>query len=147
MSRKTRSSHRSKAPSQRQLRMAESIRQILSELLMRGDIHAPELGGVSVTVSEVRISPDLKNASVFCLPLGGADAERIIAALNRVRPAIRGMLGRELTTRYTPTLKFELDTTFDYAESIDALLKSPSVADDLGANEAQPSSDQAEDGS
>ncbi len=110
---------------------------------MRGDIHAPELSGVSVTVSEVRISPDLKNASVFCLPLGGTDAEKIVSALNRVKSPVRGMLGRELTTRYTPTLTFELDTTFDYAENIDALLKSPDVVEDLNKDRA----DQAEDGS
>ena len=146
MSRKSRSSQKSKAPSQRQLRMAETIRHILSELLMRGDIHAPELAGVSVTVSEVKISPDLKNASVFCLPLGGTDAEKVVAALNRVKAPVRGMLGRELTTRYTPSLTFELDTTFDYADSIDALLKSPTVASDLDAPDAAPS-DQAEDGS
>ena len=110
---------------------------------MRGDIHAPELSGVSVTVSEVRISPDLKNASVYCLPLGGTNAEKIVAALNRVKAPVRGLLGRELTTRYTPSLAFELDTTFDYAENIDSLLKSPGVVDDLN----ESSADQAEDGS
>ena len=147
MSRKSRNHQSAKGPSQRQLRMAESIRQILSELLMRGDIHAPELAGVSITVSEVRISPDLKNASAYCLPLGGVDAEKVIDALNRVRAPIRGLLGRELTTRYTPALKFELDTTFDYAENIDTLLRSPTVASDLDKAEDQPPSDQAKDGS
>ena len=147
VSRKSGSQSKSKAPSQRQLRMAESIRQILSELLLRGDIHAAELSGVSVTVSEVRISPDLKNATAFCLPLGGGDAEKVVAALNRVKAPVRGMLGKQLTTRYTPSIHFELDTTFDYADSIDALLKSPDVADDLGDPEGvDPLSDQAKDG-
>lgn len=147
MSRKPRISHKSKAPSQRQLRLAESIRQILSEILIRGDIHAPELSGVSVTISEVRISPDLKNATAYCLPLGGNDAGTIIAALNRVKAAIRGMLGRELTTRYTPALSFELDTTFDYAQSIDSLLRSPTVVSDLEETGGQDQADQGEDGS
>lgn len=121
-----------KAPSQRQLRVGELIRHILSNLLTRGDVHDPDLEGISVTVSEVRVSPDLRNATAFVAPLGGGDPAPVIAALERRKKFIRGQVGREMTTRNTPDLKFVADQSFDEASHIDALLHRPDVRKDLG---------------
>ena len=121
-----------KGPSQRQLRAGELIRHALVEILQREDLREPALGGVSITVSEVRTSPDLKQATVFCAPLGGGGEEEATAALNRAAPYIRHLLGRKIDMRYTPALKFRTDESFAEAQKIDALLASPKVRRDLG---------------
>lgn len=118
-------------PSQRQLRVAEEIRHILARVLMRGDLHDPLLVGVSVTISEVRISPDLKNATVFAMPLAGDKIDEVLKGLNRSAPYLRSQVGQELGLRYTPALKFVEDTSFDEAHHIDEILRSEKVARDL----------------
>jgi ribosome-binding factor A len=118
-------------PSQRQLRVAEEIRHILARLLMRGELRDPALAGVSVTVSEVRISPDLKNATVFALPLAGTHGEEVLKGLNRSAPYLRSQVGHALQLRHAPALTFVADTSFDEAGQIDELLKSEKVARDL----------------
>ncbi len=125
-----------KGPSQRQLRAGELIRHALVEIFQRGDLKDPALRGASITVSEVRASPDLKQASVFCAALGGGAApERtaaLIEALNRSTGAIRHMLAAKVDLKYTPALTFESDDSFVEARRIDELLARPDVARDLG---------------
>ena len=118
-------------PSQRQLRVAEEVRHILSGVLMRGELRDPVLSGVSVTVSEVRISPDLKNATAFTMPLGGAQIDEVLVALNRSAPYLRSQVGKVLQLRYSPTFKFVEDQSFDEAHHIEELLRSEKVARDL----------------
>lgn len=120
-----------KGPSQRQLRAGELIRHALADLLQRGDLRDPGVRDVSVTVAEVRVSPDLKNATAYCMPLGGENAEGVIAGLNRSAAFLRGQLGREIDMKHTPALKFELDRTFGEAERIDAILKRADVRRDI----------------
>ena len=121
-------------PSQRQLRVGELIRHALAEILQRGEIHDPAFDGVVVSVPEVRMAPDLKRATVFVMPLGGKDSEAIVAALERNRRFLRGEVARRVALRYSPDLVFRLDPSFDEAERIDRLLRSPAVSRDLGAD-------------
>jgi len=118
-------------PSQRQLRVSEEIRHILAGILMRGELRDPALVGVSVTVSEVRISPDLKNATVYSLPFGKGSVPEVMKGLNRSAPYLRSQVGQALTLRYAPTLTFVPDLSFDEAKHIDELLRSEKVARDL----------------
>lgn len=118
-------------PSQRQLRVAEEIRHILAGILMRGELRDPVLAGVSVTVSEVRISPDLKNATAFAMPLGGVQLQPVLDALNRSAPFLRSQLGKMLQLRHAPIVTFVADNSFDEAHHIEALLRSEKVARDL----------------
>jgi ribosome-binding factor A len=131
----SRSPTSSKGPSQRQLRAGELVRHALAEILQREDLREPALKGLSITVTEVRASPDLKQASAFVLPLGGgakgADIPAIVAALNRISPMIRGLLGKKIDLKFTPALTFLADASFDEAQKIDALLRRPEVARDL----------------
>ncbi|NWG45294.1 MAG: 30S ribosome-binding factor RbfA [Alphaproteobacteria bacterium] len=113
---------RGSAPSQRQLRVGELVRAILSELLMRGEVEDEGLAGVSVTVTEVRVSPDLKHATAFVAPLGGGDPAPVVAALTRARRFLRGEVGHRLDLKFTPEITFRPDTSFDQASRIDALL-------------------------
>ena len=127
---------RTRPPSQRQLKAGELIRRALSEILAREDIRDPALRGVSVTVSEVRASPDLKHATVFAAPLGGGgmgggNSDEVILGLNRSARFLRGRLGHHMEMKSTPRLKFVLDTTFDTASEMDRLLSRPEVARDL----------------
>lgn len=117
-------------PSQRQLRVGEEIRHALADILRRGELRDPALLDVNVTVTEVRISPDLKNATAFVMPLGGGNPE-VIAALNRASPFLRSQVAREVRLQHVPRLGFEADTSFDYATKIDRLLHDPAVARDL----------------
>lgn len=105
--------HDGPGPSQRQLRVAELIRRTLSEVLQRGDIHDPELNRMSITVGEVRTSPDLKIATAYVLPLGGDGAEEAIALLARNRGELRRAVGKKTGLKYAPDLRFRLDDTFD----------------------------------
>ncbi|CAO3449272.1 Ribosome-binding factor A [Azospirillum argentinense] len=121
-----------KPPSQRQLRVGEEIRHALADLFRRGDFHDPELADLNVTVTEVRISPDLRNATVFVTPLGGGAMDETLTALRRAAPFLRGQVARAVNLRHAPTLSFEADTSFDYAGRIDDILHSPAVARDVG---------------
>lgn len=110
--------------SQRQLKVGEEIRHILSTILLRETFYEPELEGVSVTVSEVSISPDFSNARVYIVPLGGGESGGVLAALNRIAPSLQHQLARQLTTRRTPRLKFVLDSSFDTASRLATLIHS-----------------------
>lgn len=118
-------------PSQRQLRVGELIRRTLADLLLRGDLHDPDLDGASITVGEVRTSPDLRVATVFVLPLGGQDADRILAALNRAKNEIRRNLTREIRLKFSPELRFALDETFDQMDRTRKMLADERVQRDL----------------
>lgn len=120
-----------KAPSQRQLRIGEVLRAALSEIFTRRDVRDPVLQEAIITVSEVRASPDLKNAVAYVVPLGHDDPASVVDALNHAKKFFRGEVSRAVTLKHMPDLTFEADTTFDYAESVDAMLSSPKVAQDL----------------
>lgn len=120
-----------KAPSQRQLRVGELVRHALSEILQRGDVHDPALEGMVVTVPEVRMSPDLRLATAYVMPLGGKGAEEVIAAFERNRRYLRGEVAHRVNLRYAPELRFRLDTSFEEGERVDALLRSPEVRRDI----------------
>ena len=122
---------RHKPPSQRQLKAGELIRRVLAEIIAKEDLRDPALKGVSVTISEVRASPDLKHAIVYAAPLGGGNTEEVIAALQRAGNFLRGRLGREMETKFTPRLKFEVDRTFETASDMAALLNDPHIKQDL----------------
>lgn len=107
----------------RQLRVAEEIRHALAEILLRGGLRDPDLQGVSITVTEVSISPDLKNATAFVTTLGGGDHAAIVAGLNRATGWLRGQVARQVRLRFAPALQFEADETFDRAQRIDSLLR------------------------
>lgn len=118
-------------PSQRQLRAGELVRHALVQILAREEFRDPELQGVSVTVGEVRASPDLKHATVFVSALGPGDPQAIARALTRASSFLRGRLAREVDLRFTPQLHFQPDVSYDEAVHIDELLASPEVARDL----------------
>lgn len=118
-------------PSQRQLRVGELIRRTLSEILLRGDLHEPALSGVSITVGEVRTSPDLKVATVFVLPLGGHNAEGTLEALNRARGEIRREVARAVQLRHAPELRFVLDESYDRMDRTREMLSEERVRRDL----------------
>ena len=120
-------------PSQRQLRVGELLRHALSEVLIRGDIRDPDLAGVSVTITQVKPSGDMRHATVFCEPLGGKNADKIIAALNRSKAYLRGQIGHMIELKFTPELRFLEDKSFAEAEKIETILKSPLVQRDLKA--------------
>jgi ribosome-binding factor A len=122
-------------PSQRQLRVGEELRHLLAHILGRNELRDPALKDAVITVTEVRISPDLKNATAFVMPLGGAHATEVVAALQRGAAFLRGLIGRELQLRYVPSLRFALDTSFDHASRIEALLHRPEVERDLLAHD------------
>jgi len=131
MARKSPRSLQSQGRSQRQLRVGEEIRHILAGILMRGELRDPGLAGVSVTVSEVRVSPDLKNATAFAMPLGGGQLEPVLEALNRTAPHLRSQVAKALQLRHAPALSFVADRSFDEAHHIEELLRSERVARDL----------------
>ena len=136
----------SRPRSPRQLRVGEELRHALAQVLERGETRDPDLQGVSVTVTEVDASPDLRNAIAYIVPLGGRDAERVLAAMRRAAPFFRSRLASTVELRHAPELRFELDRTFDTAERIEALLRSPSVQRDLEpGSEADKESDAAGD--
>jgi ribosome-binding factor A len=121
-------------PSQRQLRAGELVRHALVDVLAREDLRDPDLSGVSVTLGEVRCSPDLKHATVFCIPLGlgTKDGERIAAALNRASPFLRGRLARRIAMKFTPELRFVMDTSYDAGVAMDRLLDRVKAREDEG---------------
>ncbi|GIU67006.1 30S ribosome-binding factor RbfA [Candidatus Phycosocius spiralis] len=121
----------STGPTQRQLRAGENIRHVLVEILRRGDVRDPALVDKSITVGEVRMSPDLKHANVFVAALGLEDAHEIAAALNRASRFLRGVCGRVLESKFTPDLKFLADTSYDSAFKMNELFNHPKVRADL----------------
>ena len=118
-------------PSQRQLRVGEELRHLLAELLRPGELRDPALREATVTVTEVRLSPDLRNATAFVMPLGGQDEPRLLAAMRRAAPWFRARVGEKAQLRYAPEIRFEIDRTFDEADRIGSLLRRPDVARDL----------------
>ena len=119
-------------PTQRQLRVAEEIRRVLAGVFARGEIRDPELAGVLITVTEVRIGPDLKHATAFVTRLGRSDIGEKLPALRRAAPFLRAQLAHVLRLRFVPEVHFEADTSIDNAMHIDELLRAPAVARDLG---------------
>ena len=118
-------------PSQRMLRVAELIRHALSDLLTRGTLGDPVLETQVVTVADVRMSPDLKLATVYVMPLGGGDLKPVLHALDGHRKLLRGELAHRINMKFAPELRFKADTSFDYGQKMDALLDSPKVKGDL----------------
>lgn len=118
-------------PSQRQLRVSEVIRRALSEIVARGELHDPDLAEVSVTVGEVRVSPDLRHATAFVLPLGGVNTAGVLKALTRNRAEIRRLVTGRIELKYSPELSFEPDRSFDRMDRTRELLDSPEVRRDL----------------
>lgn len=126
---------RNKGPSQRQLRVGELLRHELAALLLRDEIHEPVLADVTITVSEVRVSPDLKLATAYILPLGGEQSDEVMAALGRARKFIRGCVAQAVGLRFAPDITFKADTSFEYSDKIEAILHSPAVERDLRPDE------------
>jgi len=124
-----------KAPSQRQLRVGELVRHALSEILQRGDVHDPALEATVVTVPEVRMSPDLRLATAYVMPLGGKGTDDVLAALDRNKKYLRGEVAHRVNLRYAPDLRFRLDTSFEEGARVDALLRSPEVRRDVAAGD------------
>ncbi|HFQ15731.1 MAG TPA: 30S ribosome-binding factor RbfA [Rhodobacteraceae bacterium] len=123
--------HKVLEPSQRQLRVGELLRHELAQVLVRGDVREPVLQQVTVTVVEVSVSPDLRKACVYVMPLAGEHLDEVLAALERASKFLRGRLAQATRLKYTPRLEFRADTAFDYADGIDRLLHRPDVARDL----------------
>ena len=117
--------------SQRQLRVGELIRRALSEILMQGIIHDPDLNRISVTVSEVTASPDLKIATAYVCPLGGQGGEDLIALLAKNKSEIRRSISKKLTLKYTPDLRFRIDETFDRMDKTRRLFSQENIKRDL----------------
>jgi ribosome-binding factor A len=118
-------------PSQRQLRVGELVRHALADVFTRGEIRDPALMDVSITVTEVRMTPDLKLARAYVLPLGGSDATSVLDGLNRCVGFLRGRVTRDVKLKFSPRLEFHIDDRFDYADRISQLLHDPKVAKDL----------------
>ena len=135
------SSQQGHGPSQRQLRVGEMLRHALSEILREREIRDPELEGVSVTVTQVKPSPDMRHATVYVQPLGGKNADAIVEALNRHRSFLRGELGHSIELKFTPELRFMEDTSFAEAQRIEQILHSEKVARDLKAPNPQAKDD------
>jgi len=125
-------------PSQRRLRVAEELRHALARLLHEGECRDLALDSASITVTEVRMSPDLRNATAFVMPLAGTNAAEVVAALNHCATFLKGCLAREVQLRNTPNLVFALDYSFDQADRISALLARPEVARDLKPQRSEP---------
>jgi ribosome-binding factor A len=120
-----------KGPTQRSLRAGEVVRHALAEILARGETHDPVIAAHLITVPEVRMSPDLRMATVYILPLGGQDAAVVLAALERNKRYLRGEIARRVNLKFAPDIRFRIDQRFDEAERIERLLRSPQVRRDL----------------
>jgi ribosome-binding factor A len=120
--------------SQRQLRVGEMIRHELADMLSRGEIHDPVLETHMITVPEVRMSPDMRLATIYVMPLGGRDAKDVIEALDRNQRYMRGEIARRVNLKFAPEIRFRIDERFDEAERIEKLLRTPSVRRDLGGD-------------
>jgi ribosome-binding factor A len=120
-----------KGPSQRALRAGELVRHALAEILARGDVHDPVIETHLITVPEVRMSPDLRLATVYVMPLGGQDAAAVLEALDRNKRYLRGEVAHRVNLKFAPDIRFRIDERFDEAERIERLLRSPQVRRDL----------------
>lgn len=129
-----RRSEKHTGPSQRQLRVGELIRHALAAMLSRGEIFDPVLSSHVVTIPEVRLSPDLRLATIYVMPLGGKDVKEVLAALDRHKKYIRGEIAHEVNLKFAPDIRFMADETFEEADRIEQLLRSPKVARDLKKN-------------
>ncbi len=126
--------HRDSAPgggSQRQLRVGELVRHAVAEMLTRGDVHDPVIEGHLITVPEVRMTPDLRLATIYIMPLAGRDTDKVIAAFERNKKFIRGEIAHAVNLKFAPDIRFHIDNRFEEAERIDKLLRSPQVKRDL----------------
>jgi ribosome-binding factor A len=120
--------------SQRQLRVGEIVRHAIADILSQGSVHDPDLEGHIVTVPEVRMSPDLKLATIYVMPLGGRDTDVVIAALERHKKFLRGEVARRVNLKFAPDVRFRIDERFDEAERIEKLLRTPAVQKDIAPN-------------
>ena len=126
--------HRDSAPgggSQRQLRVGELVRHAMAEMLTRGDVHDPVIEGHLITVPEVRMTPDLRLATIYIMPLAGRDTDKVVAAFERNKKFIRGEIAHAVNLKFAPDIRFHIDNRFEEAERIDKLLRSPEVKRDL----------------
>ncbi len=125
--------HRETTPvgSQRQLRVGELVRHALAEMLTRGDVHDPVIEEHLITVPEVRMSPDLRLATIYVMPMGGRDADEVVAAFERHKKFLRAEIAHRISLKFAPDIRFRIDERFDEAERIDRLLHSPAVQRDL----------------
>jgi ribosome-binding factor A len=123
--------------SQRQLRVGELIRHELADMLSRGAVHDPVVETHMITVPEVRMSADLRLATIYVMPLGGRDGKEVLEALERNKRYMRGEIARRVNLKFAPEIRFRIDERFDEAERIDRLLRTPEVRRDLGGNEDQ----------
>jgi ribosome-binding factor A len=131
---------KSSGSSQRQLRVGELVRHALAELLARGEVHDPVIEGHLITVPEVRMTADLRLATVYVMPLGGRDADAVVAALERNKRYLRGEIARHVNLKFAPEIRFRIDERFDEAERIEKLLRTPAVRRDLDANKTDDES-------
>ena len=120
--------------SQRQLRVGETVRHAIADILSHGSVHDPDLEGHIITVPEVRMSPDLKLATIYVMPLGGRDSGVVLAALERNKKFLRGEIARRVNLKFAPDIRFRVDERFDEAERIEKLLRTPAVQRDLAPN-------------
>jgi ribosome-binding factor A len=126
--------HRDSAPgggSQRQLRVGELVRHAVAEMLTRGDVHDPVIEGHLVTVPEVRMTPDLRLATIYVMPMGGRDTEKVLAAFEQHKKFLRAEIAHRVNLKFAPDIRFRIDERFAEAERIDKLLRSPQVKRDL----------------
>ena len=123
--------HPTSGPSQRQLRVGELVRHTLSELFTRGDVHDPVIQNHLITVPEVRMTGDLRLATIYVMPLRGKDTEEVIAALERNKKFLRGEIARRVNLKFAPEIRFRVDERFDEAERIEKLLRTPRVRKDI----------------
>jgi ribosome-binding factor A len=117
--------------SQRQLRVGELIRHEFADMLVRGEVHDPVIQTHMITVPEVRMSPDLRLATIYIMPLGGKDAEKVLEAMERNKRYVRGEIGRRVNLKFAPEIRFRIDERFDEAERIEKLLRTPVIQRDL----------------
>src|SRR5262245_57948140 len=129
----------SAGPSQRQLRVGELVRHALAEMLSRGDIHDPTIEGHLITVPEVRMSPDLRLATIYVMPLGGKDEKEVVAALERNKKYLRGEIAHRVNLKFAPEIRFRADERFDEAERIERILRTPEVRRDLEGKDGDES--------
>lgn len=132
--------HRDKepsGPSQRQLRVGELIRHAVSDMLTRGEVHDPVLEGHLITVPEVRMTADLRLATIYVMPLGGRDIDAVLDALDRNKRFLRGEIAHRVNLKFAPEIRFRVDERFDEAERIEKLLRTPAVQRDLKSDESE----------
>jgi len=125
-----------KGPGQRQLRVSELLRKALADVFLRVGVEDPALSGVVITVSEITVSPDLRQATAFIMPLGGGSQADVVAALERHKKFLRGEVAKRVSLKFMPAIGFKLDETFDESDRIGSLLRTPKVARDIGPDQS-----------